>query len=78
MEERKREGDEGTGRGNRGMKEEQKVNTRDEGLTFVAASTLAPSLISSATTSTWPSLAARCRAFSPFCEARQKQSARQT
>ena len=44
------------------------VEYKEEGaeLTFVAESTFAPSLRSSATTSTWPSLEERCRALSPF------------
>lgn len=37
-------------------------------LTLVAASTVASSFSSSATTSTWPSLEARWRAFRPFWE----------
>lgn len=43
------------------------IRSGDVGVTFVAASTVAPSLRSSATTSTWPSLDARWRAFNPFC-----------
>lgn len=41
-------------------------------LTLVAASTLAPSLSSSATTSTCPSLDARCNAFNPFWNTQHK------
>lgn len=42
------------------------------GRTLVAASTLASSFSNSATTSTWPSLEARWRAFNPFWKKWQK------
>lgn len=35
---------------------------------LVAASTIAPRFMSSFTISKWPSLAARCKAFKPFCK----------
>ncbi len=41
--------------------------------TLVAASTLAPCLMSSATTSTWPSFEARWRAFRPFWRGTEKR-----